>query len=515
MDQNLLFYGDNLEVLKRHVKDESVDLIYLDPPFNSNKDYNAFFETRDGRRSPAQLKAFGDTWRWDQSSVIAYQSVVEHGPTRVGQALRAMRTLFGDTDMLAYLSMMAPRLVELHRALKPDGTIYLHCDPTASHYLKMLMDSVFDGKNFLNEIAWCYDTGGRAKTAFPRKHDIILRYGKTRKVPFYYDAVALPRDFSTMHETVQTDDEGRQYQSNIKAGKEYRYYQETGVLPNDWWADIQALNPAAKERLGYPTQKPETLLERIIKASSKEGDTVLDPFCGCGTTISVAQRLNRRWIGIDITSMATTLIKNRLADAYGKAIVGTYKVIGEPTTVDEAAVLARTDEYQFQWWALGLVGARKEQKKGADKGIDGILPFHDDAESTETKTVIISVKAGQNIGPGMVRELSGTVTNNDAQIGALILMKTPTQAMRSAAASGGFYKSPWGTTHPRLQILTVEDILAGKKIDMPPSQDTRAFKKAPKAKKEKPDYNRLPLGFFGVLEDVDQDAVEVEVESLG
>ena len=258
-DLNRLYYGDNLEVLRLHVADESVDLVYLDPPFNSNATSNVLFAERDGSRAAAQIKAFDDTWRWDQAASRQYQEIVEAGGS-VSRALQAFRTLLGESDMLAYLAMMAPRLVQPHRVMKPHASIYLHCDPTASHYLKLLMDAVFDPQNFLNEIAWCYDTGGRSKTSFPKKHDILLRYAKSLPAVFNYDSIALPRDFTTMHETVQFEEDGRAYQRNIKAGKEYRYYFDKGVLPNDWWTDIPAINPAAKERQDTRHRSPRYCL---------------------------------------------------------------------------------------------------------------------------------------------------------------------------------------------------------------------------------------------------------------
>ena len=488
---NVLYYGDNLDVLRRYVADETVDLVYLDPPFNSNATYNVLFAEQNGSRAAAQIKAFGDTWRWDQASAAAFEEVVEQGGS-VSRALQAFRTFLGDSNLLAYLAMMAPRLVELRRVLKPTGSIYLHCDPTASHYLKMLMDAIFGAGNFRNEIIWCYDTGGRSTTSFPQKHDVVLRYGKTGDAAFYYDNVALPRDPTTMHESVFTDDQGRKYQRNIKAGKEYRYYLDKGVLPNDWWADIQALNPAAKERLGYPTQKPEALLDRIIQASSNEGDLVLDPFCGCGTAVAVAQKLNRRWIGIDITHLAINLIRVRLRDAFADAV--RCEVVGEPVSVADAQDLAQADPYQFQWWALGLVGARPaEGKKGADQGIDGRLYFHDEQEKAKTKQVILSVKAGKPAA-SHVRDLRGVVDREGAAIGALISMAEPTKAMRSEAASGGWYEATaWGTKHPRIQLLTVAELLEGKRIDMPPSRDLRTFKKAPKAKGKRRGDKALPF----------------------
>jgi hypothetical protein len=256
------------------------------------------------------------------------------------------------------------------------------------------------------------------------------------------------------------------------------------------WDDIPPINSQAQERLGYPTQKPEALLERIIKASSNEGDVVLDPFCGCGTTIAAAQKLSRRWIGIDITHLAIGLIKKRLSDAYGESIKDTYEIIGEPVSVDDAKALAASDPYQFQWWALSLVHARPaEQKKGKDRGIDGRIYFHADT-SGDTKSIILSVKAGHT-GPDHVRDLRGTVEREKAAIGVLITMDEPTREMRKEAATGEFYASQWGS-HPKIQLLTVGELLAGKGINRPPDRQTGAtFKKAPKAKPSAGEQFRL------------------------
>jgi DNA modification methylase len=462
-DGNVLYYGDNLDVLRRHVADESVDLVYLDPPFNSNATYNVLFGHIDGTRAAAQIKAFADTWHWDQTAAAAFQATVERGGD-VAQALAAFQTLLGPSTMLAYLSMMAPRLVELRRVLKATGSLYLHCDPTASHYLKLLLDAVFGAQFFQNEIIWCYNVGGKSKSRWARKHDTILFYSKT--ADFYFDgkAAGVPRDTGTKSfgGKMGTDEDGRPYQDKlVKAtGKYYRYYLDEPKIPEDWWTDINSIQSGSAERSGYPTQKPVALLERIVLSSCPPDGIVLDPFCGCGTTIAAAQKLGRKWIGIDLTYLAISLIKSRLTEA------GTsdYVVLGEPTTADDAADLAREDPYQFQWWALGLIGARPaEGKKGADHGIDGRLFFFDGNQ--KPKQVIVSVKAG-GVSVSHVRDLRGVIDREQAQIGVLISFNEPTQPMRTEAASAGFYSSPWGQ-HPRLQLLTVAELLAGKRIDMP------------------------------------------------
>ncbi len=530
--KNTLFYGDNLDVLRRHVADESVALVYLDPPFKSDQNYNVLFQEQDGSRSAAQIRAFKDTWQWDQSAAAAFEEVVEEGG-QVSLAMQAFRTLLGESDMLAYLSMMAPRLKEMRRVLKQSGSIYLHCDPTASHYLKILMDAVFGPGNFRNEITWKRTSSHGTAKRYGCNSDTILFYGKTDDYLWNGGFTAFDEQFIKRFK--RKDSDGRLwYDDNLtgagttegESGQDWRgfsvreigrhwrtthgklerlvakqriYFPPKGGFPRlkryldeaegvpfqAVWTDIPPINSQAKERLGYPTQKPEALLERIISASSNEGDVVLDPFCGCGTAVAVAQRLGRRWIGIDITCLAISLMKHRLHAAFGEAIKDIYQVIGEPVSVTDAAALAAENPYQFQWWALGLVNARPvEQKKGADRGIDGRIFFHDEAKSGKTKQIIISVKAGKT-GPAHVRDLRGVVDREKAAIGLLITMEDPTAPMRKEAASAGFYECvAWNTKHPEIQILTVGELLKGKTLDAPPSRDIRTFKKAPRARRK-------------------------------
>lgn len=467
--KNVLYYGDNLDILRRYIKDETIDLIYLDPPFKSNQNYNVLFTEQNGSRAAAQIQVFKDTWQWDFQSSKYFLEIVEAGG-RVSQVMQAFHTFLGECDMLAYLAMMAPRLVELKRVLKSTGSIYLHCDPTASAHLRLLMDAVFEAKHFQNEIIWGYRTGGVSKRRFARKHDTILFYGKTELPKFIpmKERIYYERPFFTSEQ----DEKGRYF---------------ADVYIRDVWDDVKPVINVSAERLEYPTQKPEALLERIIKTSSNEGDTVLDPFCGCGTSVAVAHRLKRRWIGIDITHLATTLIKHRLQTAFGDQTSQGFDVdvIGEPKDLSGAMELSKTEPYQFQWWALGLVGARPvEQKKGADKGIDGRLYFHDEADSKKAKTkqIIFSVKAGHTC-VSHIRDLRGVIERENAQIGVLLSMEQPTKQMRTEAASAGFYKSSWGTKHPVLQILTIEDLLSGKSVDCPPLRQVDVtFKKAPRSK---------------------------------
>jgi site-specific DNA-methyltransferase (adenine-specific) len=462
---NALYYGDNLEILRRHVADESVDLVYLDPPFKSNQDYNVLFAEADGARSAAQIKVFEDTWEWNEAAARSYEEVVETGPPGVQTAMRSLRQMLGDSDMMAYLAMMAPRLVELRRVLKRTGSIYLHCDATASHYLKLLMDAAFGVANFRNEIHWYYynKMHDRRKKLFPRATDTILFYVKDIEADFTYHQLKEKRD-EPVRQLLRKKVGGKMV--NVKDDEGHVVYRvkDDRTIDNVW--RIPCLQPAAPERLGYPTQKPVALLERIIEASTNEGDTVLDPFCGCGTTVHAAQILKRHWIGIDVTALAIALIKNRLLYGTGAEASTHYSVIGEPVTLEDASVVAEEDPYQFQWWALGLLGARpSDPKKGADRGIDGRLLFHDEMAGGKTKQIIISVKAG-TVTVSQLRDLRGVMDRESAQIGALVSFNEPTSAMRREAASAGFYTSPWDNKkRPRIQLLTIGEILAGKGLD--------------------------------------------------
>lgn len=560
MADNRLYYGDNLDILRRYGEDESVDLVYLDPPFKSQQDYNVLFEERSGDLSSAQIQAFEDTWQWDLTSARTYAEVVERGGD-VSRVMQAFRTFLGESDMLAYLSMMAPRLVELRRVLKDTGSLYLHCDPTASHYLKMLLDAVFGPERFRSEIVW-KRSSAHSDTKQGRKihghiHDVLLFYTKTGKWkwnPVYQEYEQEYVESKYRHVEPETERrfrkgdltaarpggdteyewrvkrkarKGAEWEADLteeykdpKPGWEYKgvppykgrywayskenmeefarqnklYYTRTGMpefkryldeMPGvplqDLWTDIPPINSQAAERLGYPTQKPVALLERIIKSSSDPGDVVLDPFCGCGTTVAAAEKLERRWVGIDITHLAITLIKHRLRDTYGDDVE--FEVVGEPVSDSGAEALAEENRFQFEWWALGLVGARpQEQKKGADKGIDGRLYFHDSPDG-DTRQVVIQVKSGKT-GVSHVRDLKGVVDREDAEIGVLITLQEPTKPMKKEAASSGFYDSPWGK-HPKIQILTIEELLDGAQIDYPPITGSNVtYKKAPKYRKK-------------------------------
>lgn len=536
---NHLYYGDNLDVLGRHIKDETVDLVYLDPPFKSNQDYNVLFKEKDGTAAASQFKAFEDTWEWNQDSAALYEQLVEGGG-RVSVVMQAFRLFLGTNDLLAYLTMMAPRLVELHRVLKPTGSLYLHCDPTASHYLKLLLDAIFAPEHFQSEIIWkrssAHSDTKQGRTIHGHIHDTILFYTKGQTwtwnpqyTPydqeyvdqFYrhieegtgrryrlgdltgpggaakgnpeYEVMGVTRFWRYSREKMKDlIDKGRVVQTSPGAVPAYKRYLDEmpGVPLQDVWTDIGPVAAQAAERLGYPTQKPESLLERIIRTSSNAGDTVLDPFCGCGTAIAVAQRLNRNWIGIDVTHLAIGLIKKRLRDHFPELPADSYEVKGEPTSVPDAQQLAKDDAFDFQWWALTLVGARlTDRKKGADQGIDGRLYFHDD-ESGKTKQIILSVKSG-HISVKDLRDLRGVIDREKAEIGVIITLEDPTKPMRTEAAGAGFYKTQWGN-HPRLQILTISELLDGKRIDYPPALNV-THKRAPRHLPEPASQHALPL----------------------
>jgi DNA modification methylase len=460
MDTNVLYYGDNLDILRQHIPDESVDLVYLDPPFNSNRDYNVIFKDESGRKSDAQLLAFEDTWHWGPSAEATYLYLTEtlrhegRIPEQVSRIIAALRAAIGENQMMAYLVEMAVRLAELHRVLKDTGSLYLHCDPTASHYLKVLLDSICGATSFTNEIVWqrtsSHSDALQGARHFGRVADSILFFSKGPRRTWNQLYVPHEPSYVRTHYPHIEDNSNRRYglwditgpggaakgnpyyeifgihkywrysshnmEQKIAAGRviqprpgavprEIRYLDESpGVPLGSIWTDIPPINSQAKERLGYPTQKPIALLKRIIEASSNPGDVVLDPFCGCGTALIGAQQLERRWVGIDITYLAVAVMRARLKDSFGLENV---KVIGQPTEVEGARQLAQSPDgrYQFQWWALGLVDAQPVggvRKKGADRGIDGIITFA--GQHNQLESVLVSVKSG-HVNSAMIRDL--------------------------------------------------------------------------------------------------------------
>jgi len=523
---NKLYFGDNLTVLRDHIKDESVDLIYLDPPFNSNATYNVLFKGKGGQRSEAQTEAFRDTWEWGQSAETAYDELrTEGGPPAL--ALAGLRRWLGDTATMAYVSMMSVRLYEMRRVLKPTGSMYLHCDPTASHYIKVMMDAIFGPSFFQNEIIWKRTGAHGGSKRWGPVHDDILFY--TASEDYTWNRVEQALDLDYVDEKYRFNDERGRYRLVVltgpgtrqgESGKEWRGYNPTGAgrhwavpkravdalaaegvsvpdglrdqlemlyqnnfirFPNkdggvpefklylppgqpiqDIITDIGPINSMAQERLGYPTQKPVALLERILRASSNEGDVVLDPFCGCGTTVEAAERLKRNWVGIDVTHYAITLIEQRL-----KRHDAQYTVHGRPTDLAGAVDLAARDKHQFQWWASWRLGAQRyrEEKKGADRGIDGRTQFKNGPFGDGL--IITSVKGGDNLGVAMVRDLRGVIEREGAEMGILITLAEPTKPMVAEAAAAGFVERSAHGRLPRLQIVTVADMLEGRMPTIP------------------------------------------------
>jgi site-specific DNA-methyltransferase (adenine-specific) len=536
---NKLYYGDNLTVLKNCFDDESVDLIYLDPPFNSQATYNVLFKSTAGEQSRAQIEAFGDTWHWGDEAELAFDGVMTSGNSDVAEMLRAMRSFLKENDMMAYLCMMAVRLLELHRVLKPSGSLYLHCDPTASHYLKVLMDSVFGAEVFRNEITWKRTTTHSDSKTWSRVADTLFFYTKGRR--FTWNTPRVPHSEEYVADKYRHDDEVGQYRLDNMTSpnprpnmmyewkgfpfpdKGWRYSKETmakldaegriwyprkkdgtpdltkrpqlkrylqemgGGVMGCVWTDISPINSQAQERLGYPTQKPLALLERIIAASSSEGDIVLDPFCGCGTAVHAAQKLKREWIGIDITHLAISLIEKRLNDAFPGI---KFEVHGTPKDLDGAKALAAQDKYQFQWWAVSLVNAIPfaGKKKGADSGIDGLIYFKPEGKITEK--AIVSVKGGDNVNVAMVRDLAHVVDREKAKIGLFLTLAEPTGPMRTEAVKAGYYATIYGK-YPKIQILTIAELFEGKQPKIP-LVDSASFKKAAR-ESEGGEQDKLPF----------------------
>jgi DNA modification methylase len=567
---NQLYYGDNLQVLREHISDESVDLIYLDPPFNSKRDYNLLFKSPKGLESQAQIEAFEDTWHWNEQAEREFDELLHQSNTDVAGMMKALRGFLGENDMMAYLTMMANRLLELHRVLKPTGSLYLHCDPTASHYLKIVLDGVFGAEHFRSEIVWRRTGSHNKATRWAPIHDTIFFYTKSDtytwknprrpymlghvrdnfiegekgvyKTAYYgnvltgsgvrngesgqtwqgFNPTAKNRHWAVpgkIWEEVGIDPVGlTQHQKldlllkegfiKIVPGAAWPMYERTitptdGPAAPDIWAfqpytegtvfgnklgidsDVSWLKPQDEERLGYPTQKPLALLERIISASSNEGEVVLDPFCGCGTAVHAAQKLGRKWIGIDITCLAISLIESRLKKAFPEAFGEEgqrrlqYEVIGTPKDLESARDLAQRDKYQFQWWAVSLVEAQPWQgkKKGADTGIDGIKYFRD-LDRKEPRKIVVSVKGG-GIKPDDVRALNHVREREGAEIALFTSLEKPTPAMVKDAASAGFYTSMAGKKVPRVQLLTIADLLDGTRCaEHPDHEPDLNFKKA-------------------------------------
>lgn len=516
--KNCLYYGDNLDVLREHVADASIDLIYLDPPFNSNRRYSVLFKEKSGDDAQAQIEAFEDTWTWSQDAEAAYLEVMNgNAPNAVKDALEAMRRLLGDNDVLAYLVMMTTRLRELHRVLKSTGSLYLHCDPTASHYLKIMLDAIFGPTAFANEVIWKRSHAHNSASRYGRNHDVILFYRKGSQTTWNqvyqdYDAEYVAKHYKhvdpatgrrykrenptgagtrtgatgqpwrgidptakgrhwakTPAEMDRLDAEGRIYWPNKPGSWPYliQYLDDMpGVPGQDLWLDIDPINMIAAERLGYPTQKPLALLERIVLASSNPGDVVLDPFAGCGTAVDAAQKLGRRWIGIDVTTLAIDLIDARLRHTYSEEIRATYEIRGIPRDRAGAEALFRQSAFEFERWCVMELDGQPNEKQVGDRGVDGVIRFPLNAQG-DSDRILVSVKGGAT-NPGHVRDLIGTVKSQRAAMGVFVTMNEPTRGMLEAANHSGSYVHPANAQHfPKVQIVTVKELLEDKRPRMP------------------------------------------------
>lgn len=544
MEKNRLYFGDNLDVLRKYIPSESVDLVYLDPPFNSNRNYSVIFNKHGANEdaASAQIEAFEDTWRWTHVTDEQYMEFVQNAPGPASDALVAFRTLLGENDAMAYLVNMAPRLVELHRVLKATGSIYLHCDPTMSHYLKILLDAIFDPRNFRSEIIWKRTTAHNSAKRYGPVHDVILYYAKNatqvqwNRTYQTYDSGYVaskyrhtdgsgqgPYRLSDMTGSGTRNGEsgkpwrgfnptsiGRHWAISIYCVNKYRQLTGTelnglptlqdrlealdsvgliqwpdkdggrpehkrylsdmpGVALQDVWTDIDPINSRAAERLGYPTQKPLALMERILNASSVPGDVVLDPFCGCGTTVDAAQKLGRKWMGIDITYISVDLIIKRLQHTYGDEIRDTFEVSGIPSDLAAAQAMFDQSAFEFERWAASLVGAQPNQKQVGDRGIDGVARFVLDKTGKNVGRILVSVKGGKTLTPSMVRDLAGTVEREKAEMGVLVTLVPATRGVQEAIDHGGTYVYPAnGQVFPRLQHITIKELLQGKTLRRPP-----------------------------------------------
>ena len=480
LQNRTLFFGDNLQVIEERFPDNWFDLIYLDPPFNSNRNYNVLFKEGQVDAS-AQIRAFEDTWEWSQPTIRLFNELKGSSNPQIAILMQSLFEIMRDTPMMAYLVNMTARLIPLRRVLKDTGSIYLHCDSTSSHYLKILMDVIFGIQHFRNEIIWSYP-GIKRTTArkFPQKNDVILSYSKT--TDFTWNVQYKPHKPEYIERFRKIDEAGRRYRDDVNTtngGRRRLYLDELkGEVIDCDWDDIPPVNPSGNERLGYPTQKPEALLGRILQASTNEGDWVLDPFCGCGTTVSVSEKLGRNWIGIDISMQAVNVIRERMKSHYPGIKIN---IDGIPMDYASAAALAEKDKFAFQDWAITLVGANPPSgtsKKGADRGVDGIILFREKVDylNPKLRKIIVQVKGG-GTSRGDVAKLKGDLEREDAPMGILITLKDATTEMRREAALSGEYQYTEATSFPRIQLLSVREWFDGKELRLP-ADTVNPFKKA-------------------------------------
>ncbi|HEY5231914.1 MAG TPA: DNA methyltransferase [Verrucomicrobiae bacterium] len=483
--KNKLFYGDNLEVLRSKIKDESVDLCYIDPPFNSKRTYNQIYNNI-GSEDRAQAQAFTDTWKWDDHAVAGFPQILANDGNRFTsqtiELIKGLHKVLKEGSMLAYIVHMTLRIVEIRRVLKPTGSFYLHCDPTASHYLKLVIDGIFvaGGGDFQNEIIWHYRRWTGAANRFLKMHDVIFFYTKGKAHTFNvqwtdYTEASLHRK-KNYHTRILGDDV---FVTSVN---------KKGVKENDVWP-IPVINSQAKERLGYPTQKPEALLEKIILASSNEGDCILDAYCGCGTTIAVAERFKRKWIGTDITYQSISLILRRLEGQFGKDALENIILDGVPCDMESAYALANKKDdrvrKEFEKWAVLTYTNNRaiiNEKKGADAGIDGTAYFQTGA--TDNAKMVLQVKSG-GVGRGDIAKLRGDMAREGAEMATLITLEPSTEPMRKEAKGAGLYAHPLMLkNYDRIQIVTVQEIIEEhRRLELPMSLEV--LKKAQAAVSDK------------------------------
>ncbi|MDO8585869.1 MAG: DNA methyltransferase [Armatimonadota bacterium] len=508
--RNTLFYGDNLDIMREHIADESVDLIYLDPPFNSARDYNVLFKQAKRDENQAQIAAFSDTWQWSKRRYEEFFD--DSGNSELFNLVESLYRILGQSEMMAYLVMMAPRLMDIRRVLTRTGSVCLHCDPIASHYLKVMLDVVFGPRSFRNEIIWKRTTShGNVVNKHGWIHDTILWYTKSNRWtwnqqyseydPAYIDStyrfvekntgrrytldnITAPMSRASRGQIYEwkgyrpgpsrcwvyatekmeeLDRQGRLHYTKTGGVRYIRYLDEMpGTKTQDIWTDIPIA--ARNESLGYPTQKPLALLERILKASSNPDDVVLDPFCGCGTAVVAAEKLGRKWMGIDITFIAIDLMISRLAKDFGLKRGHDYDVIGDPKDAYSARKLFEESPKQFEIWAIGLVAGVPQPEKSADRGVDGKVYFMD--LEGNLQWAVCQVKGG-HLTPTVIRDLSHVIQRDKAAMGFFICLGTPTRGMYQEAEELGFFEAPSGRKIPKLQIRTIEQLLEGKEFDYP------------------------------------------------
>ena len=476
-----LIRSDNLQAM-RAFPDACIDLIATDPPFNSKRDYFVPYKDEKGETPDVLVKAFTDTWAWGEAAELTYQELIVDVGGPIGDTIEGLRKFLNETPMMAYLVMMAIRIVEMHRILNDTGSLYLHCDPYASHYLKIILDAVFGVKNFRNEIIWCYTQGGRGKKDFPRKHDVILRY--TKSTNYFFDDEAIRVDYELVSEKssdsfTKIDENGRFFKEVFGADRKrkYRYYKDAGKVPYDWWTDVpQITGNSAKsedtERTGYPTQKPIKLYKRIISASSNPEDFVLDPFAGCGTTVIAAEQLGRQWVGIDVTYLAIGAVRLQI-EKLCPQIRDDIKIIGTPEDANQALELAKTDAIGFEAWCVShVLKFQSNVKKVADGGIDGRMKFPVGPVKGKQAfgTAVAQIKGGSYT-LGSVRDFRTAMQNENADLGIFVATTPPTRGMKTEIARAGVYEYPVNQERfPSLQHYQIQDYFRGELPKLPPRE---------------------------------------------